>query len=329
MQSTLGEFQETQSEQAFALQNSKLLKVSLDQVTIQAKAGSMVAYQGQVAFEHAGSGGMSRMLKKAVTGEGTKLMKMSGTGEVFLADTAQEVHLLYLENDAITVQRLESARVRRRHRLGHQEGRGRQRLRRRRPLQHGAPGHRLGRDRLRRPARPAEHRRRADVRRPVGRDHLGVERPDRDQDRHQDEELHRARLGRVDPDVVRGRRLGARPAERGARPRGRRRWRRRRSAQRHLTPGSFTSVREVLRYHGLYGRSELPRVCHRGHHLRQVDDPRDPRPRGGPQPLLRARALARRDQPAHAVAAARARSRSRASSSATPFRRCRRGSSTR
>jgi uncharacterized protein (AIM24 family) len=103
VQSTLGEFQETQSEQAFALQNSKLLKVSLDQVTIQAKAGSMVAYQGQVAFEHAGSGGMSRMLKKAMTGEGTRLMKMSGTGEVFLADTAQEVHLLYLENDAITV----------------------------------------------------------------------------------------------------------------------------------------------------------------------------------------------------------------------------------
>jgi uncharacterized protein (AIM24 family) len=103
VQSTLGEFQETQSQEAFALQNSKLLKVSLDQVTIQAKAGSMVAYQGQVAFEHAGSGGMSRMLKKAVSGEGTRLMKMSGTGEVFLADTAQDIHLLYLENDAITV----------------------------------------------------------------------------------------------------------------------------------------------------------------------------------------------------------------------------------
>src|SRR3712207_9562343 len=63
----------------------------------------MVAYQGDVSFEHAGSGGMSRMLKKAVTGEGTTLMKISGTGEVFLADTAQDVHLLYLENDAITV----------------------------------------------------------------------------------------------------------------------------------------------------------------------------------------------------------------------------------
>ncbi|HEU0024885.1 MAG TPA: AIM24 family protein [Thermoleophilaceae bacterium] len=103
MQSTLGEFQETKSDQAFALQNSKLLKVSLDQVTIQAKLGSMVAYQGDVAFEHAGSGGMSRMVKKAVSGEGTSLMRMSGTGEVFLADTAQDIHLLNLENDAITV----------------------------------------------------------------------------------------------------------------------------------------------------------------------------------------------------------------------------------
>jgi uncharacterized protein (AIM24 family) len=103
VQSTLGEFQETKSEQPFALQNSKLLKVSLDQITIQAKAGAMVAYQGDVSFEHAGSGGLGRMMKKAVSGEGTTLMKMSGTGEVFLADTAQEIHLIYLENDAITV----------------------------------------------------------------------------------------------------------------------------------------------------------------------------------------------------------------------------------
>jgi uncharacterized protein (AIM24 family) len=103
LQSTLGEFQETKSDQPFALQNSKLLKVHLDQVTIQAKLGSMVAYQGQVAFEHAGSGGMGRLIKKAMTGEGQSLMKMSGAGEVFLADTAQDVHLLYLENDSITV----------------------------------------------------------------------------------------------------------------------------------------------------------------------------------------------------------------------------------
>jgi uncharacterized protein (AIM24 family) len=102
MQSTLGQFQETESTESFNLQNSKLLKVELNQVTIQAKLGSMVAYQGDVSFEHAGSGGMGRMLKKAVTGEGTKLMKMSGSGEVFLADQAQDIHLVKLENDYIT-----------------------------------------------------------------------------------------------------------------------------------------------------------------------------------------------------------------------------------
>jgi uncharacterized protein (AIM24 family) len=102
VQSTLGEYQETQSQEAFALQNSKLMKVSLNQITIQAKLGSMMAYQGDVTFEHAGSGGMSRLIKKAVTGEGTQLMKITGTGEVFLGDQAQDIHLLKLENDAIT-----------------------------------------------------------------------------------------------------------------------------------------------------------------------------------------------------------------------------------
>ncbi len=102
MQSTLDAFQETQSPDAFALQNSKLLKVSLNQVTIQAKLGSMVAYQGDVRFEHAGSGGMGRLLKKAVSGEGTKLMKVEGSGEVFLADQAQDIHLIKLDNDRIT-----------------------------------------------------------------------------------------------------------------------------------------------------------------------------------------------------------------------------------
>jgi uncharacterized protein (AIM24 family) len=103
VQTTLAQYNEVESQDAFSLQNSKLLKVELNQVTIQAKLGSMVAYQGDVSFEHAGSGGMSRMLKKAVTGEGQSLMKMTGSGEVFLADTAQDVHLIYLENDSITV----------------------------------------------------------------------------------------------------------------------------------------------------------------------------------------------------------------------------------
>jgi uncharacterized protein (AIM24 family) len=103
MQTTLAQYNETQSTDGFTLQNSKLLKVSLAGNTIQAKVGSMVAYQGEATFEHAGSGGMSRMLKKAVTGEGQELMKISGSGEVFLADQAQDVHLVYLEGEKITV----------------------------------------------------------------------------------------------------------------------------------------------------------------------------------------------------------------------------------
>jgi uncharacterized protein (AIM24 family) len=103
MQTTLGQYNEVESQQAFTLQNSKLLKISLAGITVQSKLGSMVAYQGDVTFEHAGSGGLGKMLKKAVTGEGTQLMKITGTGEVFVADTAQDIHLIYLENDKITV----------------------------------------------------------------------------------------------------------------------------------------------------------------------------------------------------------------------------------
>src|SRR3954467_2803642 len=103
VEQSLAQFQETESPEAFSLQNSKLLKVELSDVTIQAKLGSMVALQGDVKFEHAGSGGMGRMLKKAVSRAGQSLMKMSGQGEVFLADTAQDVHLVCREDDKTTV----------------------------------------------------------------------------------------------------------------------------------------------------------------------------------------------------------------------------------
>jgi uncharacterized protein (AIM24 family) len=96
-------FRETETGEAFSLQNQKLLKVELADVTIQAKSGSMVAYQGEIKHEYAGTGGLSKLIKKSVTGEGTRLMKISGTGEVFLADHAQEIHLLKLDEDRITV----------------------------------------------------------------------------------------------------------------------------------------------------------------------------------------------------------------------------------
>ena len=63
----------------------------------------MVAYQGELDFAHQGSGGMGRFLKKSLTGEGAPLMKVSGRGDLFLADDSCELHLITLEGDSVTV----------------------------------------------------------------------------------------------------------------------------------------------------------------------------------------------------------------------------------
>lgn len=90
-------------EQQFQLQNSKLLRVSLVHGPVEAMAGSMVAYQGDATFENKGSGGVGKMLKKMATGEDASFMHVAGTGEVFLADEAHQVQVMYLENDTISV----------------------------------------------------------------------------------------------------------------------------------------------------------------------------------------------------------------------------------
>ena len=86
----------------FTLQNPRMLRVALDG-EVMARQGAMVAYQGQVDFAYQGAGGMGKFLKKAFTGEGMSLMKVSGRGDVFFADDAMEIHLVNLENDALTV----------------------------------------------------------------------------------------------------------------------------------------------------------------------------------------------------------------------------------
>jgi uncharacterized protein (AIM24 family) len=90
---------------AFALQNDRMLKVDLAGTDghFHARQGSMVAYQGEVDFAYQGSGGVAKMFKKAFTGEGMSLMKVSGSGQVFLAHQADEVALLELEGDSCTV----------------------------------------------------------------------------------------------------------------------------------------------------------------------------------------------------------------------------------
>jgi uncharacterized protein (AIM24 family) len=97
-----GKHLEAQTADAFALQNAKLLRVALDG-EVMARQGAMVAFQGQVDFEYQGAGGVGRLLKKAFTGEGLPLMRCRGRGDVFFAHDADEIHLIRLEDDALSV----------------------------------------------------------------------------------------------------------------------------------------------------------------------------------------------------------------------------------
>jgi uncharacterized protein (AIM24 family) len=95
------QFMEKQTDDAWVLQNERMLKVRLNGEFL-ARQGSMVAYQGDVGFEFKGAGA-KRLIKKMVTGEDLQLMRVHGQGEVFLGKWAEEVHLVYLENDGITL----------------------------------------------------------------------------------------------------------------------------------------------------------------------------------------------------------------------------------
>ncbi len=101
-ETNLEQFREVTPAGRFTLQNSAMLKVSLSGDEIQAKLGSMVAYQGGVRFEHKG-GGLGRFFKKAMTGEGVQLMTATGTGELFLAQDKRKIMILDLDNDQMTV----------------------------------------------------------------------------------------------------------------------------------------------------------------------------------------------------------------------------------
>ncbi len=100
--SAFDRYAEVETGEAFTLQGPRLLKVELSETSVLAKNGSMVAYQGDVHFEHKG-GGLSRFVKKAATGEALRLMQAAGTGELFLAHQAMLVHVLRLADEAITV----------------------------------------------------------------------------------------------------------------------------------------------------------------------------------------------------------------------------------
>lgn len=96
-----GRFGEVADTPGPSLQNSKLLKVRVVE-PFMARNGAMVAYQGNINFNFQG-GGAAKFLKKALTGEGLKLMRVEGQGDVFLADSAYNVHILHINNSGLSI----------------------------------------------------------------------------------------------------------------------------------------------------------------------------------------------------------------------------------
>lgn len=105
MQSSLFANTENQSQDRYAIQNPYLLRVKLEGNTgpeVLARKGSMVAYQGMVDFDGEYQSHNQRGARRR-TGEGLDLMRCSGQGTVYLANLAQNIHLMDVDRSGITV----------------------------------------------------------------------------------------------------------------------------------------------------------------------------------------------------------------------------------
>jgi uncharacterized protein (AIM24 family) len=84
----------------FQTENDRLLDVPVDG-TVRIKAGSMIAYTGDVTFtgKSSAEGGITDFVKEAVSGEGTPVMEAEGTGHVYVAERGKKVQRLTLDED--------------------------------------------------------------------------------------------------------------------------------------------------------------------------------------------------------------------------------------
>ncbi|WP_135661887.1 AIM24 family protein [Halorhabdus rudnickae] len=95
----------TETDDAFGLENRYTLDIAVDG-SLLAKAGSMIAYTGDLSFTGQASpeGGITGFIKEAATGEGTPIMRVEGSGNLYLADQEKEVQILRLgDGESITV----------------------------------------------------------------------------------------------------------------------------------------------------------------------------------------------------------------------------------
>jgi uncharacterized protein (AIM24 family) len=103
MQSPLFAYTEQQDQERYTVQNPQLLRVALEgHDDILARKGSMVADQGLMEFDgEFQTTGQRR--SRAHTGEGLDLMRCHGQGTVYLANLAQYIHVVEVEQDGLTV----------------------------------------------------------------------------------------------------------------------------------------------------------------------------------------------------------------------------------
>ncbi|MCD0482831.1 TerD family protein [Streptacidiphilus sp. ASG 303] len=100
---SLVKYAEVPEQSGWVQQNPNLVRVTVTQGRdVLALHGSMVAYQGKADFAHESSG-MLRRLTANLTGQQLRLMRVSGEGQVFLADEASQLHVVRLEGDALCV----------------------------------------------------------------------------------------------------------------------------------------------------------------------------------------------------------------------------------
>ena len=90
----------------FRLQGSKVLAVDVTGDAVKAKNGSMVAYDGQMAFKKLSGGGegLRGMVTRRITGEQMTVMEVRGQGTCWFADRASEINLVALRGDTLYVE---------------------------------------------------------------------------------------------------------------------------------------------------------------------------------------------------------------------------------
>ncbi|MGW1543195.1 TerD family protein [Streptomyces sp. NPDC002309] len=100
----LQQFKETPTGQRWTQQNKKLVRVDLGigGQPVLARQGSMVLYQGKVEFSYKGAGFSGRIAGSA-TGQEMQLMRCTGQGQVFLAESSTMLHPIELQGDGICV----------------------------------------------------------------------------------------------------------------------------------------------------------------------------------------------------------------------------------